>query len=56
MPYQGFFFPLDGVRDWNRLYGPRGLYQHQSVVPEPTARAAIADMLDFARRPGRGRS
>ena len=54
VPYQGFFFPLDGVRDWNRLYGPRGLYQHQSVVPEQTARAAIADMLDFARRAGQG--
>ena len=54
MPYQGFFFPLDGVRDWNRLYGPRGLYQHQSVVPEPTARAAIAEMLDFARKAGQG--
>ena len=54
MPYQGFFFPLDGVRDWNRLYGPRGLYQHQSVVPEPTARAAIAEMLDFARSAGQG--
>jgi FAD/FMN-containing dehydrogenase len=52
--YQGFFFPLDGVRDWNRLYGPRGLYQHQSVVPEPTARAAIAEMLDFARSAGQG--
>ena len=54
VPYQGFFFPLDGVRDWNRLYGPRGLYQHQSVVPEPTARAAIAEMLDFARKAGQG--
>jgi FAD/FMN-containing dehydrogenase len=54
VPYQGFFFPLDGVRDWNRLYGPRGLYQHQTVIPEPTARAAIAEMLDFARRAGQG--
>ena len=54
VPYQGFFFPLDGVRDWNRLYGPRGLYQHQSVVPEPTARAAIAEMLDLRAQGGAG--
>ncbi len=54
VPYQGFFFPLDGVRDWNRLYGPRGLYQHQSVVPELNARAAVAELLDFARRAGQG--
>jgi len=42
------------VRDWNRLYGPRGLYQHQSVVPEPNARAAVAALLDCARRTGQG--
>jgi FAD/FMN-containing dehydrogenase len=54
VPYQGFFFPLDGVRDWNRLYGPRGLYQHQSVVPEYNARATIAELLDCARRAGQG--
>ncbi|MCR5859511.1 FAD-binding oxidoreductase [Mesorhizobium sp. J428] len=52
--YQGFFFPLDGVRDWNRLYGPRGLFQHQSVVPFATAREAIPALFDAARKAGQG--
>ncbi|TPI15948.1 FAD-binding oxidoreductase [Mesorhizobium sp. B4-1-3] len=52
--YQGFFFPLDGVRDWNRLYGPRGLFQHQSVVPEVNARRVVPALLEAARRAGQG--
>ena len=52
--YQGFFFPLDGVADWNRLYGPKGLFQHQSVVPFEAARATVPVLLHAAREAGQG--
>ena len=44
-PISDFFFPLDKIHDWNRLYGKRGFHQFQCVVPLAEA-PALRDMLD----------
>ncbi|WP_367718643.1 FAD-binding oxidoreductase [Nitratireductor sp. GISD-1A_MAKvit] len=50
--FESYFFPLDAVGHWNRLYGPRGLLQHQCVVPFEAARETIPAMLAAAREAG----
>ena len=52
VPWQGYFFPLDGLAAWNRLYGARGFVQHQCVVPRRGAEAVLSGMLDRVARLG----
>lgn len=51
LPFEKFFYPLDRVRGWNRLYGPSGFLQHQCVVPEESTLRFILAELAKARVP-----
>jgi hypothetical protein len=47
-----FFYPLDVVLDWNRLYGPRGFTQYQCVLPSATGPQAARRFLERLTRRG----
>jgi FAD/FMN-containing dehydrogenase len=52
--YGKFFYPLDAIGKWNRIYGPRGFQQYQCVIPESSARPAIHALLQAIATSGTG--
>jgi decaprenylphospho-beta-D-ribofuranose 2-oxidase len=51
--YEKFFYPLDTLLDWNRIYGRRGFHQFQNVVPLSAGKAALRDLLEVIAASGR---
>jgi decaprenylphospho-beta-D-ribofuranose 2-oxidase len=52
--YDRFFFPLDGVDNWNRLYGRHGFIQYQCVIRENESPRALRSILTIIREMGLG--
>jgi FAD/FMN-containing dehydrogenase len=52
--YNPFFYPLDSINNWNRIYGARGFFQYQFVVPFSADRGAIREILRQIGDSGQG--
>ncbi|MGD9171755.1 MAG: FAD-binding oxidoreductase [Candidatus Thiodiazotropha sp.] len=52
--YEPFFYPLDAVCGWNRVYGSKGFFQYQCAVPTDAAHESIREILERIARAGIG--
>ena len=50
--YEPFFYPLDSVLHWNRMYGKNGLLQFQNVLPHDGGREGMVEILKAITRSG----
>ncbi len=50
---ESFFYPLDSIGHWNRIYGQRGFVQYQMVIPHAESRSALVQMLEKISQSGR---
>ena len=52
--WDSYFYPLDSILDWNRIYGRRGIAEYQCVIPKENSRAGIAALLEEISAAGQG--
>lgn len=53
-PYEGFFYPLDSILHWNRMYGKRGFLQYQFVLPLAVGKKGLTEILHRINKNGMG--
>jgi FAD/FMN-containing dehydrogenase len=47
-----FWYPLDRILEWNRIYGPRGFTQYQCVLPDTAGPSAARRFLEVLAKLG----
>ena len=52
--WDSYFYPLDAILNWNRIYGRRGFAQFQCVLPLESARPGMQALLSAISRAGAG--
>ncbi|WP_142848061.1 FAD-binding oxidoreductase [Telmatospirillum sp. J64-1] len=52
--YDSFFYPLDAILEWNRIYGRHGFTQYQCVLPKQAGREGLRRLLNTIQKTGSG--
>lgn len=52
--YDGYYYPLDSILNWNKIYGKKGFVQYQFVLPLPASKAGLVDILSRINKRGTG--
>ncbi|OIN00912.1 FAD-linked oxidase [Polynucleobacter sp. QLW-P1DATA-2] len=54
LPFEPYFYPLDSIRNWNRLYGAGGFVQYQFVLPKAVGLQGLKKILTKIVDSGKG--
>ncbi|UOU98385.1 FAD-binding oxidoreductase [Chryseobacterium daecheongense] len=52
--YETFFYPLDAINEWNKIYGKSGFIQYQMVIPKETGKEGMKRILETIANSGNG--
>ncbi len=52
--YDAFFYPLDAINNWNRIYGKNGFIQYQFIIPKEVGKEGMIEILKTIAQSGQG--